>query len=234
MFHHLLYPTTLRGKMLHSSLICYLCISLIGCTTPQQPTVKPPTTVARAMETRSFSKDMKTVLKASINALQDMDYTIDVLNSDIGLITASRTTEQRQTKLSRDNSNNNTNPLSGLGDLIPIVFIAGAAIILFNLIFDNDDDDHDKRRDRDGPTINLGSGDSGRDSGPVGPRIYRYKVTINLNDLNAENTKIRVSASGEIEQDAKILSTGGIHEPEFFRQFFANVNKSLFLEDQEQ
>ena len=220
--------------MLHSSLICYLCISLIGCTTPQQPTVKPPTTVARAMETRSFSKDMKTVLKASINALQDMDYTIDVLNSDIGLITASRTTEQRQTKLSRDNSNNNTNPPSGLGNLIPIVFIAGAAIILFNLIFDNDDDDHDKRRDRDGPTINLGSGDGGRDSGPVGPRIYRYKVTINLNDLNAENTKIRVSASGEIEQDAKILSTGGIHEPEFFRQFFANVNKSLFLEDQGQ
>ena len=62
--------------MLHSSLICYLCISLIGCTTPQQPTVKPPTTVARAMETRSFSKDMKTVLKASINALQDMDLSL--------------------------------------------------------------------------------------------------------------------------------------------------------------
>ena len=158
-----------------------------------------------------------------------MDYTIDVLNSDIGLITASKTTEKGQAPLSVDNPANN-NQVSGLGALIPIVFIAGAAIILFNLIFDNDDDDHDKRRDRDGPTINLGSGDSGRDSGPVGPRIYRYKVTINLNDLNAENTKIRVSASGEIEQDAKILSTGGIHEPEFFRQFFANVNKSLFLE----
>ena len=219
--------------MLHSSLICYLCISLIGCTTPQQPTVKPPTTVARAMETRSFSKDMKTVLKASINALQDMDYTIDVLNSDIGLITASRTTEQRQTKLSRDNSNNNTNPPSGLGNLIPIVFIAGAAIILLNLIFD-DDDSGDKRRDRDGHTINLGSGGSNGDSGPVGPRIFRYKVTINLNDINDANTKIRVSASGEIEQDGKILSTGGIHEPEFFRQFFANVNKALFLEDQGQ
>ena len=158
MFHHLLYPTTLRGKMLHSSLICYLCISLIGCTTPQQPTVKPPATVARAMETRSFSKDMKTVLKASINALQDMDYTIDVLNSDVGLITASRTSEQLQTKLSHDNPKKN-NQSSGLGNLIPIVFIAGAAIILLNLIFDNDDDDHDKRRDREGPTINIGSGE---------------------------------------------------------------------------
>ncbi|MEE3196636.1 MAG: hypothetical protein VX260_06725 [Candidatus Neomarinimicrobiota bacterium] len=234
MFHNLLYPSTLQGKTLHSALILYLCTSLIGCSAPQQPTVKPPTTVARAMETRSFSKDMKTVLKASINALQDMDYTIDVLNSDIGLITASRTTEKGQAPLSADNSSNN-NQLSGLGKLLPIVFIAGAAIILFNLIFGGDDDDDgDKRRDRDGPTIHLDSGGSNSDSGPVGPRILRYKVTINLNDLNADKTKVRVSASGEIEQDGKILSTGGIHEPEFFRQFFANVNKALFLEDQGQ
>ena len=233
MFHNLLYPSTLQGKTLHSALILYLCTSLIGCSAPQQPTVKPPTTVARAMETRSFSKDMKTVLKASINALQDMDYTIDVLNSDIGLITASRNTEKGQAPLSADNSSNN-NQLSGLGKLLPIVFIAGAAIILFNLIFGDDDDDGDKRRDRDGPTIHLDSGGSNSDSGPVGPRILRYKVTINLNDLNADKTKVRVSASGEIEQDGKILSTGGIHELEFFRQFFANVNKALFLEDQGQ
>ena len=233
MFHNLLYPSTLQGKTLHSALILYLCTSLIGCSAPQQPTVKPPTTVARAMETRSFSKDMKTVLKASINALQDMDYTIDVLNSDIGLITASRTTEKGKAPLPVDNSANN-NQDSGLGKLLPIVFIAGAAIILFNLIFGDDDDDGDKRRDRDGPTIHLDSGGSNSDSGPVGPRILRYKVTINLNDLNADKTKVRVSASGEIEQDGKILSTGGIHELEFFRQFFANVNKALFLEDQGQ
>ena len=233
MFHNLLYPSTLQGKTLHSALILYLCTSLIGCSAPQQPTVKPPTAVARAMETRSFSKDMKTVLKASINALQDMDYTIDVLNSDIGLITASRNTEKGQAPLSADNSSNN-NQLSGLEKLLPIVFIAGAGIILFNLIFGGDDDDGDKRRDRDGPTIHLDSGGSNSDSGPVGPRILRYKVTINLNDLNADKTKVRVSASGEIEQDGKILSTGGIHELEFFRQFFANVNKALFLEDQGQ
>ena len=121
--------------------------------------------------------------------------------------------------------------------MVPIVFLAGAVIILSKLFFNDDDDDGDTRRDRNGSTINLGSGGSSggnNDSGPVGPRIFRYKVTVNLNDINIDNTKIRVSASGEIEQDGKILSTGGIHEPEFFRQFFANVNKSLFLEDQGQ
>ncbi len=98
MIHRLLYPATVQGKVLHFALVAYLSISIIGCTAPQ-PTVKPPTTIARAMETRTFSKDMKTVLKAAINALQDMDYTINVLNSDVGLITASRTTEQKKSEL---------------------------------------------------------------------------------------------------------------------------------------
>ena len=55
-----------------------------------------------------------------------------------------------------------------------------------------------------------------------------------LYDMNTENIHVRVSASGEIEQDGKILSTGGVHEPEFFQQFFANINKALFLENQGQ
>ena len=223
MIHRLLYPATVQGKVLHFALIAYLSISIIGCTAPQ-PTVKPPTTMARAMETRTFSKDMKTVLKAAINALQDMDYTIDVLNSDVGLITASRTTEQIQAALSADNDEEKSTFEMILLPLIAIV----AVVMILGMAFGGDDDD-------DGDTIDLGLGGGGdKDSGPDGPRIYRYKVTVNLNDIDTNNTKVRVSASGEIEQDGKILSTGGIHELEFFQQFFANVNKALFLEDQGQ
>jgi len=222
MIHRLLYPATVQGKVLHFALIAYLSISIIGCTAPQ-PTVKPPTTMARAMETRTFSKDMKTVLKAAINALQDMDYTIDVLNSDVGLITASRTTEQIQAALSADNDEEKSTFEMILLPLIAIV----AVVMILGMAFGGDDDD-------DGDTIDLGLGGGDKDSGPDGPRIYRYKVTVNLNDIDTNNTKVRVSASGEIEQDGKILSTGGIHELEFFQQFFANVNKALFLEDQGQ
>ena len=221
MIHRLLYPATVQGKVLHFALIAYLSISIIGCTAPQ-PTVKPPTTIARAMETRTFSKDMKTVLKAAINALQDMDYTIDVLNSDVGLITASRTTEQIQAALSADNDEEKSTFEMILLPLIAIV----AVVMILGMAFGGDDDD--------GDTIDLGLGGGDKDSGPDGPRIYRYKVTVNLNDIDTNNTKVRVSASGEIEQDGKILSTGGIHELKFFQQFFANVNKALFLEDQGQ
>jgi len=226
MIHRLLYPATVQGKVLHFALIAYLSISIIGCTAPQ-PTVKPPTTIARAMETRTFSKDMKTVLKAAINALQDMDYTINVLNSDVGLITASRTTEQKKSELSHDE-----NEVEGLSEIQKTCLIISGVVIvaiMLGAIFGGDDDDSGKNSNDRSP-IRIGGGD-GKDD-PTGPRIYRYKVTINLNDLDADNTKIRVSASGEIEQDGKILSTGGIHELEFFQQFFANVNKALFLEDQ--
>ena len=220
MFHRLLYPKTVQGKVLHFSLVAYLSISIIGCTATQ-PTVKPPTTIARAMETRTFQKDMKTILKAAINALQDMDYTINVLNSDVGLITASRTTEQQKSELASDEEEKGLSNFEKACIAVGVVFIV---VMIYSMIFDDD-----------GATRGGGrSGGGNSRDGPTGPRIYRYKVTVNLNDMDTENINIRVSASGEIEQDGKILSTGGVHEPEFFQQFFANINKALFLENQGQ
>ena len=228
MIHRLLYPATVQGRGLHFALVAYLSISIIGCTAPQKPSVKPPATIARAMETRSFAKNMTTVLKAAINALQDMDYTIDVLNSDIGLITASRTSQQKKSELSVEE--NDAERFSEFEKACLTVFGLVSLLIIMDMIFGGDDDSENNSNDRS--PFRIGGGD-GKDD-PTGPRIYRYKVTINLNDLDADNTKVRVSASGEIEQDGKILSTGGIHELEFFQQFFANVNKALFLEDQDQ
>jgi hypothetical protein len=73
-------------------------------------------------------------------------------------------------------------------------------------------------------------GNHGHNDGPDGPKIYRYKVTINLTELTDGETNARVSASGEVEQDGKILSTGGVHEMEFFQKFFAGMNQGLFLD----
>ena len=227
MVHRLLYPATVQGRGLHFALVAYLSISIIGCTAPQK-SVKPPASIARAMETRSFAKDMTTVLKAAINALQDMDYTIDVLNSDIGLITASRTSQQQKSELSIEG--NDAERFSEFEKACLAVFGLVSLVIIMDMIFGGDDDSGNNSNDRS--PFQIGGGDS--KDGQTGPRIYRYKVTINLNDIDTDNTKIRVSASGEIEQDGKILSTGGIHELEFFQQFFANVNKALFLEDQGQ
>ena len=210
-------PETIYGKSLYYLLIGYLIAGLSGCSTPPRAE-KPPTSVARAMETRSFSGDLKTVLKASINSLQDMDYTIEVLNSDVGLITASRTTENKKAKLASEQSNermtDSEKACLTIGAIAVIAVIAAA-------IFDGDDDGGG------GNTIYTRGGN---DDEPDGPLIYRYRVTINLTELNNDETNVRVSASGEVEQDGKILSTGGVHEPEFFQKFFAGMNQGLFLD----
>ena len=93
----LIRPKTISGKIRLFSLVLYLSSS-----TAILAQNKPSTAVARTLQTQSFPADVKTTLKASINALQDLDYTIDVLNSDVGLITASRTTEEKKAEVSTD------------------------------------------------------------------------------------------------------------------------------------
>jgi len=219
-------PKSISGRLLYFLLISYLIVGLSGCSNPPRAE-KPPSSIARAMETRSFQGDLMTVLKASINSLQDMDYTIDVLNSDVGLITASRTTEHRKASLANEKPDTEMSNVEKA--LLAIGVIAIVAFLAALIFGDDDDDDKGKgRRGRSSP-INIG-GRSGNDDGPDGPRIYRYRVTINLNELENDETSVRVSASGEVEQDAKILSTGGVHEVEFFQRFFAGMNQALFLD----
>ena len=99
--------------------------------------------------------------------------------------------------------------------------IGGIALVavIFASIFDGDDN---------GDSNPIIFNDN--DDGPEGPKIYRYRITINLTELKNNETNVRVSASGEVEQDGKILSTGGVHEPEFFQKFFAGMNQGLFLD----
>ena len=246
----LIRPKTINGKIRLLSLIFYLSSSTIILAQN-----KPSTAVSRTLQTQSFPKDVKTTLKASINALQDLDYTIDVLNSDVGLITASRTTEEKKADVSTDESqttkavSNNEEAVKAeqtqtCVKILGIAFVAVFFVVLLGAIFGDDEDDEDdkksstsssssgwKRSRNSSNTTNKTVNNYYQDDTPKGPRIYRYKVTINIDESGSENTNVRVSASGELEQDGKILESGGIHEPEFFKRFFASMNKSLFLDE---
>ncbi len=231
MLRRIIRPRTRSGRFFYISLISYLVVGVSGCANAPR-TAKPPTSVARAMESRAFTGDLKKVLKASINSLQDMDYTIEVLNSDVGLITASRTTEHRKAPLTDEKPE--TTMSEEQKACLAIGAIALIALLIASVFNSRKNDDgqkkHKHHRDNDGSSIfSFGDGGS-RDDGPDGPRVYRYKVTINLTELVDNETNVRVSASGEVEQDGKILSTGGIHEPEFFQKFFAGMNQGLFLD----
>ena len=257
----LIRPKTINGRIRLFSLVLYLSSSTVILAQS-----KPSTAVSRTLQTQSFPTDVKTTLKASINALQDLDYTIDVLNSDVGLITASRTTEEKKAEVSTDGVETGPAPKpmktkaefdaeeAAKGEqrtaclkIIGVAFVAVFFVFLLGAIFgdkdddDDDDDDDDKSYNSGSSGWRRGGGSSNtthktvnnyyEDNTPKGPRIYRYKVTINMDESGIENTIIRVSASGELEQDGKILESGGIHEPEFFKRFFASMNKSLFLDE---
>ena len=209
--YRFIHPRTIIGKSFNLLLITYLSFSLSGCASTRPE--KPPTTVARALETRTYENGLTTVLKASINALQDMNYTIDVLNSDVGLITASRTTEQKQTALDQEKDESD---LSGFQKFFLVMGVFVIVGILLSALSGGDNSSSD--------------GWSRSKNDEKGPVIYRYKVTVNLNELSPTATQVRVSASGEAEQDGSILQTGGVHESEFFQKYFTNMNTALFLE----
>ena len=257
----LIRPKTIQGKIRLFSLLFYL-----GATNVVFTQNKPPTTVSRTLQTQNFSADAKKTLKASINALQDLDYTIDVLNSDVGLVTASRTTEQKKAKVSSDGidpgpsiQNNKFSEELDAEEaakqeqattcvkIFGVAVVAVFFVVLLNAIFgdkDKDDDDDDekiesssnsssgwRRSHRSSHSNHKTVNNYYQDNTPKGPRIYRYKVTINIDEAGPKNTNVRVSASGELEQDGKILESGGIYEQEFFKRFFASMNKSIFLDE---
>ena len=56
---------------------------LVGCGSGMSDRT---TAVKRAIETREYNVDTKALITASVGAFQDLGYTIDVLNSDYGLI----------------------------------------------------------------------------------------------------------------------------------------------------
>ncbi len=204
----------------------YLLFYLNGCSPPRPS--KPPTSIARAMETKHFNFGHKEVLKSSINSLQDMNYTIDVLNSDMGLITASRTTEMKMAELDMEDENQLTT-LQKVAIFAGIIVAVGSFFALIDHLFGrgegDEDEDEEPRFERTTSHYSYHS----HNETEFSPEIYRYKVTINLNNIKSTVTEVRVSASGEVEKDGAILQTGGIHEPEFFQMFFTNIENSLLL-----
>jgi hypothetical protein len=180
------------------------------------------------METRIIRADYNKVLKASVNVLQDLRYTIDVIDSDLGLIVASRITEGMEAELAKEPDQVPEVPTwkKVLGITIIIAILAGIIwLISGGGGDDNGDDDH--RRSGRGGTSHVYHGDDSRD----GPRIYQYKVTLNIESLSDEETNVRVSGSGERRRGDTIEVAGPVEDPEFFSRFYSALDKALFLEN---
>ena len=198
--------------MIRKTAIYLLIVSHIFVVSCSSSAPKPSTTVKRAIETREYSVDFDTLMRASIGVLQDLGYTIDVLNDSYGLITASKQTTNIKGKSDDDG-------------IKPGEVILGAlAVITLVALWNNNDDD-------DGDCFFCG-GDGGS-SDDDGPNVYILKTTMNVTESSEDpvSSSIRVIFEASMERGGKIRYAGTQYSSEFFQSFFGALDKSLFLDE---
>ena len=224
-------PTNSRLRSGHSSvnvtgmlLRFYLAFFMVvGCAPRRDPVSIEE---ARRMETREVAFAYDDVIRAAINVLQDMRYTIDVIDSDLGLIVASQQTEGKQVILTEEVDQEDETPTwkKILGITIIIAIVAGI-IWLVTGGGDDDNDEYDDYHDDHGGTTYYGGG-----SGDDGPRVYRYRITLNIESLGPELTRVRLNASGELRRGNTIKEAGAVEDPAFFQRFFSGLERDLDLD----
>tara|TARA_Y100001968_G_scaffold171367_1_gene156751 strand:+ start:4670 stop:5347 length:678 start_codon:yes stop_codon:yes gene_type:complete len=202
--------------MIRKTAIYLLIVSHIFVVSCSSSAPKPSTTVKRAIETREYSVDFDTLMRASIGVLQDLGYTIDVLNDSYGLITASKQTTNEKGRSSGDNDK------VSAGDVI----LGALAVITLVAMFKNSDDDDDDG----GDCFFCGGGGSSEDEGP---NVYILKTTMNVTQDSEDpiSSSIRVNFEASMERGGKIRYAGTQYSSEFFQSFFGALDKSLFLDE---
>lgn len=216
-------PEGLLSKLLHIYIRLYLATFLVSCGGSKPP---PTVTEARSIQTRTISANYDRVLKASINVMQDLNYSIEMIDKDLGLIVANRLSEAKQADISEESTEDGGTPTwqKALGIAVIVAIVAGIVwLVTRGGGNDNDDDDDD-----DHGVVHHGHSGGGSRGGP---KVYQYEMTINLERVSDEGTKVRVSVQGQKMVGGRLVGAGPVYDAEHFQDFFASLDKALFLED---
>ncbi|HIC82817.1 MAG TPA: hypothetical protein EYO99_00510 [Candidatus Marinimicrobia bacterium] len=200
----------IRRIALHLVVLSHLFVVSCGSSAP------PPTTaVKRAIETRQYDMDFDTLMKGSIGVLQDLGYTIDVLNDNYGLITATK-----QTTLGSGSAE--SKEMSKIGKAA-----VGIGVVLTLGLLLSRDKDNDSNSDGDCLFCGWGGGSSND-----GPNVYNLKTTINIAQESEDpvSSTIRINFQASREQGGTVKYAGSTHSMKFFQSFFTALDKSLFLD----
>jgi hypothetical protein len=101
---------------------------LVSCSSSSS-SKKKSVAAQRAVETREYAVDTKSLMTSSIGAFQDLGFTIDTLSEEFGLITASKVEEEEE---------EDDEGLSA-GKVLGVLLIIGALIALDDILPDGDD-----------------------------------------------------------------------------------------------
>jgi hypothetical protein len=65
------------------------------------------------------------------------------------------------------------------------------------------------------------------ESHPAGPNVYHYQLTVSLRPTEEGQTIVRVSGQGTRNKDGVIMDAGPIHDPAFYNDLFARLDREL-------
>ena len=173
----------------------FLFVFLLTSCASSGGSSKKSTAAQRAVETREYDVNSKDLMKSTIGAFQDLGFTIDTLNEEFGLITAS--------KIEKPKKKEPSDAEKALGALAIIAAIWWLVAT-----------------DGDGPS-GRGGGDDGE---KVVVKDYKLTATVTVKaiyDTEPYMSSLRVNFGGS-ERKRSI---------QFFREFFAAIDKSLFLDN---
>lgn len=212
-------------------LIIYLSVVVSGCA--YRPAELTPEE-ARVLQTRDFNGSPEEVAKAASVVLQEMHYTIGSVDMGLGLLTASRTSEHLLAPISREAvaQDDLENEIGTFCLIAGTMAVVGLFIAWMFDAFDDDDEDYDddnnRHRERSHRSrshhhdsgVFVGSDNSGPDS-------YTYIMTINLEELSLQQTRVRLTVQGEHFEGPSLVESGPVQDQQFFIDFYTRLQSTL-------
>ena len=186
------------SKMQVFSLFIAFNFLLVSCSSSSS-SKKKSVAAQRAIETREYAVDTKTLMTSSIGAFQDLGFTIDTISDEFLLITASKV-EAPEKKEKEDKK------------IGPGAILVGILAIVAIIAIDKNTKDRDNDRDSS--------------SGGSKTVVKDYKLTATLtvkpiSDTEPVLSSLRINFGGS-KRDRSM---------QFFKEFFAGIDKSLFLDE---
>ncbi len=215
-------------------LVFYLSFVVSGCSfRPAELTPEE----ARILQTRDLSYSQAEIARAVLVVLQEMHYTLGDVDMGLGMITAERTSERKLAPISRETVGETEVPDEVQTFCLIAGTVAVVAFVLALIFHDSDDegeDECDTKRDddREGPWFKSRSHRHGPSpvyigSDHSGPDSYKYAMTITMEDITTQQTRVRVTVQGQHLAGSSIVESGPVQTQEFYADFFNRLQISL-------
>jgi len=190
-------------------IIAVLCVAAVGCTIVSRPPVTQPQPTqlqTREFQTREYdTNDVKLVLKAVLNVLQDDGFVVKNAVPDLGLLTATKELNLSGNQQQRNSTRRNDDYW---------------VEILLNALTSDGNRNRPARSSRE------------REQEIRTAAFKSIEVSVNVSELG-RRCKVRANFQAKtLDTKGDPMSVQAVDDPKFYQDFFAKVDKGIFLQKQ--